>query len=178
MTTAKKLVSISRRLSRKAESCVFSGPVEYVYNPLSYAKIPHEEYLRAWGNPGIECLLLGMNPGPWGMAQTGVPFGEVAAVRDFLRISGNDHAYADDREPAFTLYADGLQEPLGLAVHPDDYAQWQTAIQSGEAYTGNVWTVQRGELTRMKDEDGDLRGDVFETVCDDWSISGNYHEYS
>ena len=89
MTTAKKLVSISRRLSRKAKSCVFSKPVEYVYNPLSYAKIPHEEYLRAWGNTGIECLLLGMNPGPWGMAQTGVPFGEVAAVRDFLRISGN-----------------------------------------------------------------------------------------
>ena len=89
-----------------------------------------------------------------------------------------DHAYDDDRDPVFTLYADGLQEPLGLAIHPDDYSQWQTAMSSGDAYTGNIWTVQRGELTRMKDEDGDLRGDVFETVCDDWSISGNYHEYS
>ena len=27
-----------------------------------------------------------MNPGPFGMAQTGVPFGEIAAVRDWLRI--------------------------------------------------------------------------------------------
>ncbi|MDP7030628.1 MAG: hypothetical protein QF733_10490, partial [Phycisphaerales bacterium] len=37
--------------------------------------------------PGIDALLLGMNPGPWGLAQTGVPFGEVDHVKRFLRIS-------------------------------------------------------------------------------------------
>ena len=86
---AKRLISISRKLSKEVDNCQFSLPVEYVYNPLSYARIPHEKYLRMWGRTGIECLLLGMNPGPWGMAQTGVPFGEVAAVRDFLGIEGN-----------------------------------------------------------------------------------------
>ncbi len=88
MTIAKKLTSISRKLSKQVDACSFTSPVEYVYNPLSYARIPHEQYLRKWGKGGIECLLLGMNPGPWGMAQTGVPFGEIASVRDFLGISG------------------------------------------------------------------------------------------
>ena len=87
------------------------------------------------------------------------------------------HAY-DEEEPVFTLYADGLQEPLGLAVHPDDLPDWQAAMDAGESYKGPVWTVQRGELTRMVDTDGDFRGDRFENICDDWSISGNYHEYS
>ncbi|MCH2161292.1 MAG: hypothetical protein MK085_05410 [Phycisphaerales bacterium] len=90
-------------------------------------------------------------------------------------VISNAHA---DEEPVFTLYADGLQEPLGLAVHPDDLDQWQAAIDGGTSYTGPVWTVQRGELTRMVDNDGDFRGDAFENICDDWAISGNYHEYS
>ena len=64
----------------------FGPPVSYVYNPLDYAREIHTEYLRRYGGGPKEVLLLGMNPGPWGMAQTGVPFGEVAAVRDWLGI--------------------------------------------------------------------------------------------
>jgi single-strand selective monofunctional uracil DNA glycosylase len=64
----------------------FAQPVTHVYNPLSYARASHEEYLARFARPGCEALLLGMNPGPWGMAQTGVPFGEVASVRDWLEI--------------------------------------------------------------------------------------------
>jgi hypothetical protein len=89
-----------------------------------------------------------------------------------------DHAYDDTRDPVFTLWADGLQEPLGLNIHPDDRAAWEHSIATGKPYTGSIWTVQRGELTRMRDTDGDFQGDVFETICDDWAISGNYHEYS
>ncbi|KAK7866569.1 hypothetical protein R5R35_010416 [Gryllus longicercus] len=33
-------------------------------------------------------MFLGMNPGPWGMSQTGVPFGEVNIVREWLGITG------------------------------------------------------------------------------------------
>ncbi len=67
---------------------MFAPPVTHVYNPLDYAWKNHEQYLR-WMNPrGTRVLFLGMNPGPWGMAQTGVPFGQVAAVRDWLRIDG------------------------------------------------------------------------------------------
>ena len=64
----------------------FKAPVTHVYNPLVYARDPHVAYLRRYGRERREVLLLGMNPGPFGMAQTGVPFGEVAAVRDWMGI--------------------------------------------------------------------------------------------
>jgi len=57
-----------------------------VYNPLVYAAHPHTQYLERAAAVPKKVIFLGMNPGPWGMAQTGVPFGEVAAVRDWLGI--------------------------------------------------------------------------------------------
>lgn len=80
------LVQVSRELSRRVALLRFSKPITHVYNPLSYARRPHELYLARYGKPQKRYLLLGMNPGPFGMAQTGVPFGEVAAVRDWLGI--------------------------------------------------------------------------------------------
>ncbi len=85
MTTAQ---AISRRLARAVDALAFGAPVTHVYDPLDYARAPHEAYLARWARPGIEALLVGMNPGPFGMAQTGVPFGEVALVRDWLGIRG------------------------------------------------------------------------------------------
>ncbi len=64
----------------------FGLPVSHVYNPLEYARAPYREYLRRFGRPPREIVLVGMNPGPWGMAQTGVPFGEIVAVRDWMGI--------------------------------------------------------------------------------------------
>lgn len=81
-----QLLRISRELSRDVDRLAFSSPVTHVYNPLSYAREPHEAYLERWGKGPKRVVFLGMNPGPWGMAQTGVPFGEVALVREFLRI--------------------------------------------------------------------------------------------
>ncbi len=66
----------------------FGPPVALVYNPLDYARTPHETYLERFGRGMKETLLVGMNPGPFGMAQTGVPFGDVAMVRDWMRIEG------------------------------------------------------------------------------------------
>jgi single-strand selective monofunctional uracil DNA glycosylase len=83
------LVRISRDLSRKVSRLSFSAPVAFVYNPLEYARAPHEAYLERWGaERPREALLLGMNPGPFGMAQTGVPFGDVAMAREFLGVEG------------------------------------------------------------------------------------------
>jgi single-strand selective monofunctional uracil DNA glycosylase len=62
--------------------------VARVYNPLDYAWEPHQNYIARYGGGKKKVLFLGMNPGPWGMAQTGVPFGEVAAVRDWMGIGG------------------------------------------------------------------------------------------
>lgn len=80
------LVSSARRLSRKVSELDFGEPVTHVYNPLDYAWIPHRLYLEHYGASPKEAVLVGMNPGPWGMAQTGVPFGEVSLVRDWLGI--------------------------------------------------------------------------------------------
>jgi single-strand selective monofunctional uracil DNA glycosylase len=82
------LVALSRRLAREVDGLSFSPPVAYVYNPLLYAREPHERYLERWGAGPKEIVLVGMNPGPFGMVQTGVPFGEVSLVRDWLGIEG------------------------------------------------------------------------------------------
>lgn len=82
------LVSISRKLARAVDELSFSPPVHYVYNPLTYARKPHESYLTRFGSGPKEVVMLGMNPGPFGMAQTGVPFGDVGMVRDWMGITG------------------------------------------------------------------------------------------
>ncbi len=81
-------VRISRDLEKRTRALRFDLPVTHVYNPLTYARERHEEYLERFARPSCEALLLGMNPGPFGMAQTGVPFGEVTLVRDWIGIEG------------------------------------------------------------------------------------------
>lgn len=77
--------------------------------------------------------------------------GEVWCIRDAF----------EGREPRFVRFAQGLHEPLGLLEHQ-----------------GWIYVAQRGELSRLRDVDGDDRMDELETVCDAWSVSGNYHEYN
>lgn len=80
------LNSITDRLIRDLSELAFADPVAFVYNPLTYARAPYDLYLRQYGRKPVEVVLLGMNPGPWGMAQTGIPFGEVSAVKDWMKI--------------------------------------------------------------------------------------------
>jgi len=77
---------ITAELVRELARLRFGPPVSHVYNPLDYAREPYREYLRRFGKRPRPIVLVGMNPGPWGMAQTGVPFGEVCAVRDWMGI--------------------------------------------------------------------------------------------
>lgn len=79
-------IRINRQLVRDLADLDFAPPVAHVYNPLVYARRSAERYLERFARPGPEAFFLGMNPGPFGMAQTGVPFGEVALVRDWLGI--------------------------------------------------------------------------------------------
>jgi single-strand selective monofunctional uracil DNA glycosylase len=81
-----QLIEVSRTLADRTDRLVFLPPVTHVYNPLIYARASHEAYLERWGTAPKAALLLGMNPGPFGMAQTGIPFGEVGLVRSFLGI--------------------------------------------------------------------------------------------
>ena len=77
-------ITINHHLRKTIETLPFTPPVTHIYNPLVYARRPAELYLRRYAHPGIEALFLGMNPGPFGMAQTGVPFGEIGIVRDWF----------------------------------------------------------------------------------------------
>lgn len=83
---AEGLCAAGRRLRRDLRGLSFAAPVSCVYDPLSYAWRGYEAYLRAYGDSPRRVVFLGMNPGPFGMAQTGVPFGDVGMVRDFLGI--------------------------------------------------------------------------------------------
>jgi len=80
------LIAAAQRLKAGLARLKFAAPVTHVYNPLEYAWPAHEIYLQRYGNHRQRVLFLGMNPGPFGMAQTGIPFGQIAAVRDWLDI--------------------------------------------------------------------------------------------
>ena len=84
-TIASRLADIYLELSRSVSELAFAAPVTHVYNPLDYAWAPVAAYLER-AHAGIRALFLGMNPGPWGMAQTGVPFGTVSLVRNWMGI--------------------------------------------------------------------------------------------
>lgn len=83
---ARRLVKAAARPRDEVGQLQFAPPVTHVYNPLDYAWESHRQYLERYASERKRVVFLGMNPGPFGMAQTGVPFGEVAAVRDWLGI--------------------------------------------------------------------------------------------
>lgn len=85
--TSSQLIAAAQEISGAVDRLKFKPPVTHVYNPLDYARAAHEEYLRRFGAGRKRIVFLGMNPGPFGMAQVGVPFGEVAAVRDWMGIN-------------------------------------------------------------------------------------------
>lgn len=82
-----KLLAAADALSRACNGLSFAAPVACVYNPLSYARQGYAEYVTRYGSSPKDVVMVGMNPGPFGMAQTGVPFGHVGLVRDWMGIN-------------------------------------------------------------------------------------------
>ncbi len=82
------LLNAAKACAKALDALEFAPPVTHVYNPLVYAWDLHAAYLRLAGNGQKKVVFLGMNPGPFGMAQTGVPFGEIPAVRDWMKLQG------------------------------------------------------------------------------------------
>lgn len=83
------LLTAARSLRDTVDRLRFADPVHTVYNPLDYAWNLHAQYVTRFAQVGVDAVLLGMNPGPFGMAQTGVPFGEVTLVREWMGLSGS-----------------------------------------------------------------------------------------
>ena len=63
-------------------------------------------------------------------------------------------------DATFTLICEGLHEGLGLAVIEDE-----------------IFVMQRGEISKLVDLDGDTIIDEVQTITQDWGLSGNYHEF-
>ncbi len=86
MNILRNITAATTQLKSSVDSLSFTKPVTHVYSPLNYAWPAHEQYLSLAANGKKKVVFLGMNPGPFGMAQTGVPFGEIAAVRDWIGV--------------------------------------------------------------------------------------------
>lgn len=96
MGHADRVLHATRRLCTSVDTMAFAAPVTHVYNPLVHAARGHRRYVRRFGNSRKRVIFLGMNPGPYGMTQTGVPFGEIASVRDWLGIEERIDRPADE----------------------------------------------------------------------------------
>ncbi len=91
------LTDIASRLSDAVDAFEPGEPVTHTYNPFDYAREIAWAYLETYGErPGRKAIWVGMNPGPWGMAQTGVPFGDVDFVRDWMGLAGEVRKPSDE----------------------------------------------------------------------------------
>ena len=106
IASASRLRDDSQLIARRIVS---EGVADFVYNPLNYAWEVHEEFIRRTGGNGAKCILLGMNPGPHGMGQMGIPFAATSVVRDLIRITGITVAKPEITHPKRPV--NGLEHP-------------------------------------------------------------------
>lgn len=85
---AQLTLAAAKKMRDSVDRLDFAPQVPWVYNPLRYAWAAHQQYIERYAMSTCRVIFVGMNPGPWGMAQSGVPFGQIAAVRDWLRVDG------------------------------------------------------------------------------------------
>ena len=131
---ANDLLRAAEVLRDAVDGLRFAPPVAHVYNPLRYAIGPYREYVGRFAKAPRPILFLGMNPGPFGMMQTGIPFGEIASVRDWMG--------------------------LGATIHPPEVQHPRRPIQGWETQRSEVsgrrlwaWAASRfGSAERFFDE--------------------------
>lgn len=97
------ILSYYEHLCDEVDSLSFSWPVERIYNPLRYAWDGFRTYIERYCSGHKRVIFLGMNPGPWGMAQTGIPFGEVGSVKQFLGINALRITPPDNQHPSYPV---------------------------------------------------------------------------
>ncbi len=78
----------TKDLRERSDQITFGEKVSWSYNPLRYAWPVHRAYLRSFGRGKKRSVFLGMNPGPWGMGQTGIPFGDPVIAGDWMGLRG------------------------------------------------------------------------------------------
>ena len=133
-----------------------SSGAAFTYNPLEYARVPHELYLKKYGEGPKEVLLLGMNPGPFGMAQTGVPFGDVSFVRDWMKIDGRvDAPTSEHPKRKVTGFACSKSEVSGTRL----WSFAQDRFGTPEAFFARFFVVNYCPLVFMEESGKNLTPD-------------------
>lgn len=144
--------NIYDELSEKLGSMNFSAPVARVYNPLQYASDGLEKYLR-YSDGSKRGVFIGMNPGPWGMAQTGVPFGEVKAVKNFLKL---DDIHVTSPENEHELYkVRGLECPRSEVSGKRLWALFEERFGTAEKFFAEHFVLNYCPLLFLADSGQD-----------------------
>ena len=161
MSVTEDLKDAAQRLSQRCDEAIAlleaKGGVAHATNPLNYAWPHHEQYIDRWGGLGATTLLLGMNPGPWGMAQTGVPFGATDVTRDFLGIEAKElttPANAHPKRPVVGLSLE-RQEVSGTRL----WNLMETLYGSPEATFANLFVVNHCPLLLLGDRGQNITPD-------------------
>lgn len=143
MTIASRSIGASAAALALCALVHAQGPSEDTYYAVDYLEPPPGERLEVGG---LDFL-------PDGRLVVSTRRGQVWIVENALA--------KDPKDARFHLFAEGLQEGLGLAV-----------------VDGRIHVLQRSELSALDDRDGDGTADVIETIANDWGVSGHYHEFA
>eukprot|EP00850_Spirogloea_muscicola_P003315 SM000013S26484 [mRNA] locus=s13:654903:657525:- [translate_table: standard] len=141
------VLAIIDSLVAKLRVLSFQPPVTHVYNPMEYAREPLDKYVRRYGGRQVEAIWVGMNPGPFGMAQTGIPFGDPVLVRDFLQISGKvkKPSLIHPKRPVY-----GCDCPRREVSGQRLWGWAKDRFGSADAFTSRVWVWNYCPLVFME----------------------------
>ena len=168
---AAALIAATETLCAQVEPLRFAAPVHTVYHPLRYAEAMHRAYIERFAKSGIDVLFLGMNPGPFGMTQTGIPFGEIGAVRDWLQLS-EPIGKPDVEHPKRPI--DGLSCSKSEVSGKRLWGLFKNRFGAPEAFFAKHYVANYCPLVFMEDGGGNLTPDTLpaaeqraiEAACD------------
>lgn len=172
MNHASALLRAADKLSRRLARVRIGPPVTHVYNPLVYARAPYAAYLERYAHGPTRVLFLGMNPGPFGMAQTGIPFGEVTLVRDWLGIEAKvAKPRREHPKRPVTGFACQRSEVSGARL----WGMWRDLYQTPERFFSWAFIANYCPLVFMEESGRNLTPDklrsgereAIQTACDE-----------
>ena len=156
------LITAADDLRNDLRGLKFPDPVAYTYNPLEYAWDRHCDYLKNFGSGTKKVLFLGMNPGPYGMAQTGVPFGEISHVRDWMGISGSvEKPDLEHPKRPITGFNCERSEVSGRRL----WGLFSELFDSADAFFENHFVANFCPLVWMKETGANLTPDKLPNHC-------------
>lgn len=160
MSLPSQLLAEADRLARALSKLRFAPPVSHVYNPLTYAREPYRLYLERYATGPKRVLFFGMNPGPFGMSQTGIPFGEVSTVRHWLGIEAPvGKPKVEHPKRPITGFACNRSEVSGARL----WGLWKSLYTTPERFFASGFVVNYCPLVFMEESGRNLTPDKLPT---------------